>query len=43
MKSKDWIEQALKVETRGGSQRLPIGKRARLAEALLTSRKERRT
>jgi hypothetical protein len=41
MKSKDWIEQALqKPETEATD---PISKRARLAETLLTSRKEKRT
>jgi hypothetical protein len=41
MKSKDWIEQALKKPEAEAKD--SIGKRARLAEALLTSRKERRT
>jgi hypothetical protein len=40
MKSKEWIEQALnKQETEANDS---ISKRAKLAEALLTSKKERR-
>jgi hypothetical protein len=38
MKSKEWIEQVLKEAEANDS----ISKRARLAEALLTSRKERK-
>jgi hypothetical protein len=40
MKSKDWIEQALKKPEHEGKD--SISKRARLAEALLTSKKERK-
>jgi hypothetical protein len=41
MKSKEWIEQALtKPDTETEDV---LSKRARLAEALLTSKKERRT
>jgi hypothetical protein len=40
MKSKEWIEQALKQPEAGADD--SISKRARLAEALLTSKKERR-
>ena len=40
MKSKDWIEQVLKrPETEANDS---ISKRTQLAEALLTSRKERK-
>jgi hypothetical protein len=40
MKSKEWIEQALnKPETEVNDS---LSKRAKLAEALLTSKKERR-
>ncbi len=41
MKSKDWIEQTLKKPEAEAKD--SISKRTRLAEALLTSRKERRT
>jgi hypothetical protein len=41
MKSKDWIERTIKKPEAEAKE--PIGKRARLAEALLTSKKERRT
>jgi hypothetical protein len=40
MKSKDWIEQALKKPEAERTD--SSSKRARLAEALLTSKKERR-
>jgi hypothetical protein len=40
MKSKDWIEQTLKKPEAEAKD--PLSKRARLAEALLTSRKEKR-
>jgi hypothetical protein len=40
MKSKDWIEQVLKQPEAEGKD--VSGKRARLAEALLTSKKERK-
>jgi hypothetical protein len=41
MKSKDWIEQALNKPQAEAND--SISKRERLAEALLTSKKERRT
>jgi hypothetical protein len=40
MKSKDWIEQALKQPEAEAND--SISKRTRLAEALLTSKKERK-
>jgi hypothetical protein len=40
MKSRDWIEQTL--EKPAAEAKDPLGKRARLAEALLTSKKERK-
>jgi hypothetical protein len=39
MKSKEWIEETLKTPEAEADS---ISKRARLAEALLTSKKERR-
>jgi hypothetical protein len=41
MKSQDWIERTLKKPEAEAKD--SISKRVRLAEALLTSRKERRT